>query len=831
MKLPADLTFTLRSFRRSPLFTSVAIVSLALGIGANTAVFTLLNQVLLRFMPVKNPQQLVQLEEVGHFYGSNSGINALSYPLYRDLSQQNQVFSGMLCRRSVPFSLSFAGRSERTAGEIVSGTYFEVLGVQPALGRLFTAADDRTRGGAPFAVLGYDYWQNRFAGDPSIAGKEILVNNHKLTIIGVAAKRFAGMESLVTGNIYVPIMMAAQLTQEEKPFDDRGRRFLQVFARLKPGISAGEAKASLAPLFHRIIESEVREERFAHSSPYTRQQFLRLKLDVTPGGAGQSMAKRFLEAPLWAMMAMVGLVLLIACANVANLIIARSGSRQKEIAVRLAIGASRWRIIRQLLLESLLLSLAGGVVGFSLSFWTIPLLGGIMPQMSPPIQLSNVPDGRVLTFALLVSVLTAVVFGLFPALQATRPDLAPTLKDQANAVAGGGQTSWRKLLVCAQVSLSLLLLIGAGLFVGTLKNLKQLSPGFEVNNLLSFTVDPTLSGYQKDRAKLFYRQLDEKLSGLPGVRSVALSVVAPLSFDEWDSTVTVEGYVAKPGEDMNPYMNYVSPQFFTTLKIPVFEGRPFTDRDTLGAPKVAIINETFARRYFGKQSPIGRHIGMGGNPGTKTDIQIVGVVRDTKYQTMREEFHKQVFIPYLQNDWANEMTVFARTALPPEQVFPAFRSAVKQLDSNLPIYSMKTELRQVDDVLTVERLVAALSIVFGGLATILAAIGLYGVMAFLVARRTREIGVRMALGALSGDVLWLVLREVLTVAGIGILIGLPVALIAARLVSSQLYGVSPSDPFTIFFATLGIVLIAALSGYLPARRAIKVDPVRALRYE
>jgi predicted permease len=831
MRLPADLIFTFRSLRRSPLFAFVAILSLALGIGANTAVFTLLNQVLLRFMPVENPQELVQLREEGHFYGSNSGMNSLSYPLYRDLSQQNQVFSGMLCRRSMAFSLSFASRSERTAGEIVSGTYFDVLGVRPALGRLFTAAEDRTRGGATFVVLGYDFWQNRFAGDPAIIGKEILVNNHKLTIVGVAAKRFEGMESLVTANIYVPIMMAAQLTQENKPFDDRGRRFLQVFARLKPGVSAAQAKASLAPLFHRIIEAEVREERFAHATRYTRQQFLRLKLEVEPGGAGQSMAKEFLEAPLWAMMAMVGLVLLIACANVANLIIARSSSRQKEIAVRLAIGASRWRIIRQLLLESLLLSLAGGIIGFALSFWTIPLLGGIMPQISPPIQLSNTPDWRVLTFALLVSVLTAVAFGLVPAFQATRPDLAPTLKDQANAVAGGGQTSWRKLLVCAQVSLSLLLLVGAGLFVTTLKNLKKLNPGFEVNNLLSFTVDPTLSDYDKNRAKLFYRQLDEKLSGLPGVHSVALSVVTPLSFDEWDNTMTVEGYAAKPGEDMNPYTNYVSPHFFDALKIPIFEGRSFTDRDILGAPKAAIVNQTFARRYFGKQSAIGRRIGMGGDPGTKTDIQIVGVVRDTKYQTMREKIQKQVFIPYLQNDWANEMTVFVRTTSPPEQMFTAFRLAVKQLDSNLPIYNMKTELRQVDDVLVVERLAAALSIVFGALATILAAIGLYGVMAFLVARRTREIGVRMALGALSRDVLWLVLREVLTVTGLGILLGLPVALIAARLISSQLYGVSSSDPVTVFLATFGIVLVAALSGYLPARRAVRVDPVKALRYE
>ncbi len=831
MRLPGELRFTFRSLQRSPLFVSIAIISLALGIGANTAVFTLLNQVLLRMLPVENPQAIVQLKEVGDFHGSNTGLNSLSFPIYRDFSEQNQVFSGVLCRYSMPFSLSFGGRNERAGGEIVSGTYFPVLGVHPALGRLFTAADDRTRGGAPFAVLGYDFWQNRFAADRSIVGKQILVNNHRLTIIGVTAQGFYGMEPLVTAQIYVPVMMARELTQEEKPFDDRGRRWLQVFARLKPGVSPTEAKASLAPIFHRIIQSEVSEDRFAHTTPYVRQQYLRMKLDVIPGGSGQSYAREFLGAPLWALMAMVGLVLLIACANVANLILARSASRQKEIAVRLAIGASRWRIIRQLLFESLLLSLAGGALGLAVSTWTVRLLGGLMPQIDPPIQFATAPDWRVLAFALLVSLATAVIFGLIPALQATRPDLAPTLKDQATAVAGGGQSSWRKLLVCAQVSLSLLLLIGAGLFIGTLQNLKKLSPGFEVNSLLSFSVDPTLSGYDKDRAKLFYRQLAANLSALPGVRSAALCVVAPLNFDEWDSTVAVEGYAAKPGEDMSPYMNYISPGFFETLKIPIFEGRAFTDRDTRGAPKVAVVNEEFAKRYFGRQSPLGRHIGMGGDPGTKTDIEIVGVVRNTKYQTMREKTHKQLFIPYLQNDWATQMTAFVRTDLDSHYMFPALRSAVRKLDTNLPIYNMKTEERQMSDVLVVERLVATLSTAFGVLATVLAAIGLYGVMAFLVSRRTREIGVRMALGALTGDVLWLVMREVLIVAGLGILIGLPVALAATRLVASQLYGVSPSDPVTIVVATFGILFIALLSGYLPARRAVRVDPLRALRYE
>ena len=826
-----DLKYAIRSLLKSPVFTTVAVLSLALGIGANSAVFTLLDQALLRALPVRDPGQLVQLTQNGQIMGSNIGMHAFSYPMYLDFVKQNQVFTGMFCRHSLQFSVGFQGRNERASGEIVSGSYFNVLGVNPALGRVFNP-NDGTRDAAPYVILSYDYWHSRFAADPDVVGKDLLVNDHKLTIVGVAAKEFKGLEPLFSAQVFVPFGMAAQITGEDKPFEDRRRRWLQVFGRAKPGLTLKAVQTSLQPIFHNILQMEVQEKEFADASPYSRQEFVKGTISALPGQSGHSQTKQFLEAPLWAMMAMVVLVLLIACANVANLLIARGASRQKEIAVRLALGASRTQLVAQLLTESLLLGFAGAVVGLLIGAWSMRFLANILPQQTdPPLVLAVDPDVRVMLFAFGISLFTALLFGLVPALQITRPNVAGTLKDQATSVAGGGQAVWRQVLVCAQVSLSLLLLLNAGLFISTLKNLRSTSPGFEVNNLMSFTIDPTLNGYKNERGKLFYRQLTQNLASLPGVESASLAIVAPLSFDDWDGSIKVEGHEAKPGEDVSSFFNYVSPGYFQTLKIPMFAGRDFTDQDKLGSPKVAIVNEKFERTYFGNRSAIGRHIGLSGKPSAPTDVEIVGVVRTTKYETMREDPSRQVFIPYQQNDFANSMTAFVRTNMPPSQMFPAFRQAVRKLDSNLPIYQLKTEQQTVDDVLAIERLAASLSTAFGVLATVLAAIGLYGVLAFLVTRRTREIGVRMALGASNGDVLQIVLREVLLLAGLGMVVGLPLALAVAYLIRSQLFGLSPFDPVTIALSVVGIVIVAIFSGYFPARRAIKVNPITALRYD
>ncbi len=827
-----DLRFACRTFTKSPVFVTVAVLSIALGIGANTAIFTLVDQILLRLLPVKNPEQLILLTARGQHYGSNNGPNRLSYVMYEDFRDRNQVFSGMFCRWDTSLSLSYEGKTERIFGELVSGTYFPVLGVGAALGRVFTPDDDKTPGGEPYAVLSYGYWQSRFAGDRSVIGKKILVNGYPITIVGVSQAGFDGTDPGYAPQIRIPVMMKAQMDQLGfYTLKDRRGRWVNVFGRLKPGVTEEQAKAGLQPLFHQILEMEVRAKEFATAAPLTKQNFLKMWMDVIPASKGRSQLRQQFSKPLLVLTAIVGLVLLIACANVANLLIARANSRQKEIAVRLSLGATRGRIVSQLLIESLLLALAGGIAGLMLAVWIDTTLIGFLPTGDHPLAISTVPDFRILGFNIALSLLTGIIFGLVPALQSTRPDLASTLKDQAGSVTGGTSVSFRKGLVIAQVTLSLLLLIGAGLFIRSLSNLKELDPGFRTSNLLTFSIDPPQNGYKPERSLDFYRQLTEALNTTPGVEAASLAIVPILEGEEWDNTVTVEGYRAKPGEWIDPHMNFISPDYFKSLSVPILVGRDFNANDGKTAPEVAIVNEKFAKRYFGTTNATGRHIGMGGDPGTKTDITIVGVTRDTKYESMRDETPMEVFVPYRQKTFVLGMSAYVRTARDPDQMFSTIRRIVQGLDPNIPVFEMKTLEKQLENSLVTERLVASLSSAFGLLATLLAAIGLYGVMAYTVNRRTREIGIRMALGAARRDVMWLVMREVLILVGVGIAIGLPAAWGATRLVQTQLYGITPNDAGTIALATLGIALVAGLAGYLPALRATRVDPMRALRWE
>ena len=827
-----DVRYALRTFRNSPVFFTIAVASLALGIGANTAIFSFVDQLILRLLPVKDPQQLVLLWGRGDHYGGNNGPQRLSYPMYLEFRDKNQVFSGMFCRYDTSFNLSFDGHTERVAGEFVSGTYFPVLGVGAAIGRVFTPEDDVTKGGHPVAVISYRYWITRFAGDPAVVGRKLAVNGYPMTIIGVSQAGFDGTDPGSPPQVFVPVTMRVALNpQAEGLLESRRQRWVSAFGRLKPGMSIEQAQAGLQPLFHQMLDWEVQQKEFSRAAPIVKERFLRMWLELVPASRGRSYLRDRFSNPLLVLTAIVALVLLIACANVANLLIARSAARQKEIALRLALGAGRWRIVSQLLVESMILALAGGAAGLALAVWVDRALIGFLPPQTAPASISTTPDWRILSFNLAVSVLTGLIFGLIPALKSTRPDLAPTLKDEVGSIAGGTSVGLRKALVAAQVTLSLLLLIVAGLFIRSLANLKDLDPGFETKNLLTFSVNPTMNGYKNERSLDFYRQLKEALDNMPGVESAALAVVPVLEDNEWDNSITVESYQAKPGEWIDPHLNYISTEYFKTMRVPIVEGRDFRPSDGAGAPKVAIVNERLARRYFAGGRALGRHIGMGGDPGVKPDIEIVGVVRDTKYENMRQEMPMEFFIPYTQISFVNGMAAYVRTTRDPEQVFAAIRGIVNRIDPNVPIYRMKTLQKQLEYSLATERLVASLSGAFGLLATLLAALGLYGVMAYAVARRTREIGVRMALGAGRGDVLWLVLREVLWLTGIGIAIGLPIAWGLAGLVKAQLYGITPTDPLSIVWATLGIAAAAAIAGYIPAARATRIDPMRALRWE
>lgn len=830
------LRFALRSLRTSPLFFTVSVASLAIAIGANTAIFSLMDQLLLRMLPVESPEQLVQIAARGGYVGSNWGTDAMSYPMYRDIHERNEVFSGVMSRFGTYVNLGHSRETERVRAELVSGNYFEVLGVGAAAGRTLSDADNQLPDAHPVVMLSFNFWTNRFGSDPAIVGQQIRINGYPMTVVGVVRRGFEGVDIGEAPQVFLPFMMqkaAMPVMHAAYPVESRRSRWVNVFARRKPGVSVDQARAALAPLYKQIIEMEVQQADFLafNAGRVATERFLASTLEVFEGATGQSRLRRQFSTPLYVLVGLTGLVLMIACGNVANLMIARVAGRQKEIALRLAVGSSRMRIVAQLLIESFIVSASAALLGLALGWILVQQLVAVFAADAQTFMIRPVLDTRVLGFAITLTFLTSIIFGLLPALRSSRPDLAPTLKESASAVVGGfGQVRFRKALVAVQISLSLLLLIASGLFVRTLANLRDIHPGFDTANLVRFSLDPTMSGYSPERTRAFYRQVTEEMRSLPGVVSASYAVMPALGGIEWDSAITVEGYTPGETENMNPYFNAVSSDYLQTMRIPLIAGREFNRGDALGAGKVVIVNEAFVRRYFPDGSAIGRRIGLGRNAKT-LDFEIVGVMKDSKYETMREEIPRQVFRAFDQLEMATDVNVYVRTKARPEEAFGAIRESVMRIDSNLPVYSMRTLDDQLDRSLTVERMIASLSAAFGLVATILAVIGLYGVMAYTVTRRLREIGIRLALGAQPGRMLAMVMKETSALVLIGIALALPTYLAVSRLVESQLYGVTANDRVTIVLATVLLASIALLAGVLPANRAARVDPIRVLRSE
>jgi predicted permease len=834
-----DIRYAFRTLRKSPAFVAVAVLSIALGVGANTAIFTLVDQVLLRQLPVTRPHELVLVTVRGTQYGSAWGDgNELSYPMYEDLRGHNEVFTGMFCRFAIALSLNAAGRAERVASELVSGTYFPTLGVTAARGRVIQPDDDTIANPGPVVVLSHAYWTSRFAADPTVVGSTLLVNNIRLTVIGVAQPAFHGTNLGNATQVFLPIRLAPSITGGPltTALEDRRMRWLNVFGRLRPGLTPTRAQASLQPFYASRLAYEEREPGFARASTAVRSKFLQGTLQVRPAAEGKSDLRRQLTTPLWALMGIVGMVLLIACANVANLLLARATTRQREVAIRLAIGAGRRRIVQQLLIESLLLALCGGAAGLVFAGWGSRLLLGFFVSPERILTVSTSPDGRVLAFTFAVSAVTGVLFGLAPAWQSATPAISPILQNEAPS-AGGGRGRLRRVLIVSQVALSLVLLIGAGLFVRTLHNLVTLDAGLDTEHILSFAVDPGENGYDAIRARQFLKTLVARLQASPGVIAAGVATHSLLEGGSWNTAMTIENRPADSGRRRVTLNNMITPGYFDAMGMHLVSGRAFDDRDERLATtrrendvfRVAIANQAFVAQYLEGEQAVGRRIGFGDDPGTPTPIEIVGVVSDAKYTSVRDAIRPQLFFSIL--EWADprNFVLYLRTSADPAAMVGPARAVLHDLDPILPMHDVHTLEQKVDESLANERLLASLSAIFGLLATLLAMVGLYGVVAYMVTTRTREIGIRMAIGALAHDVLWLILRDVVWMVAAGIALALPLAWVSTRLVQGQLYGVTPIDPTAIAAAVSVLLVVATIAGLIPARRAARMNPMTALR--
>ena len=843
-----DVRYGVRMLSKAPAFTFVAVLSLALGIGANTALFSLVDAVLLKKLPVAEPEQLVlfnwmagdsfRLPYLSGYEDRDKATGlristSFSYPAFARLREQNQSFTELFAFTGIERLnvQADAQQAEITSGQIVSGNYYAGLGVKPLIGRTITDDDDKPTA-SPVVVVNYRYWQRRFGLDPSIVGRQINVNNIACTIIGVTPREFDGTLQIgESPDLSLPMALEPQLMANSGSVLDKADSWwLQMMGRLKPGVSLEQAQASLEAAFRQsALEMEAALPPPGQGQPQRLEETDVPRLRLSSGSQGLNEERAERQKSLWLLMGVVGLVLLIACANVANLLLARAEGRRKEIGVRLALGASRWRLVRQLLTESLLLAGLGGIAGTLFAMWGKDVLLILRPWGDDAMNIDLKLDWRVLFFTLALSLLTGMLFGLAPALRATRVSLTTALKDSVKGAGGGTVRSLlTKSLVVAQVAMSLLLLVGAGLFIRTLHNLQKVDAGFNQQNLLLFRVDPRLNGYEKERLTNLYRQMFDRIEAVPGVRSATFSRSALLSGSRSTSSIYLPGAEVQVGVRKLTHRHTVRANFFETMEIPILLGRSLSPQDDGRAPRVVVINQAFAERYFPNENPVGKRFGF--SPEKTGDIEIVGVARDAKYANLRDETPPTVYLSYLQ-ETPGQMNFEVRTAGDPAALVPAIRQAVSEVDNNVALFDIRTQVEQVNELLAQEHLFTTLLSFFGLLALLLATIGIYGVMAYSVAQRTHEIGIRMALGAQSHDILRMVVSQGMILALVGASVGLAGAFYLTRLMSSLLFGVTATDPLTFIGVALVLAAAALLACFIPARRAARVDPMVALRYE
>ncbi len=824
------LRYAFRSLARAPLLSLVIVVSIGLGIGANTAIFSLLRQVLLANLPVPHPEQLALLTSPQEFKHGRASTNdsgnmnyVFSYPFFRELEKNGRGVASLAAFRDLEGNIAFAHQSMSASMEMVSGRYFETLGVQPLLGRAISAEDDRPGGGNAVAVLGYGYWRDQLGARTDVLNQIVRVNAQPFTVVGVAPQGFDGTTLGRDPAVFVPISFQPLLSPNWNGTTHTDDYWIYLFARLQPGVTRQQAAAALNATYAGLVEEDSRKSKNMRDSD--RERYAKSRLSLQDGSQGHSGVRSDTRVPLFILMGATVMVLLIAMANAANLLLSRSAARRRELAIRSAIGAGRAAIMRQLLTEALLLAAAGGAAGIALGAITLKLLVAHIGGDEPIYSLTTRLEWPVLLFALGLAILTGFLFGLYPAWDGARASVAATLKDESGrASATGGSARIRKGLVCAQVMISAMLLIPTGLFLKSLVNLLHVDLGINSENVVGFRIEPALNGYKLEQSRALFERAEAELAAIPGVRSVTAALVPLIAGDNWGNSVKMEGRKQREGD--HSMYNEISPGYFGKMGIPLISGRDFTERDNAGAPKVAIVNQTFVRKLLDGRNPLGLHF-----DADDPNIEIVGVVRDSHYSSVKQEVPPVYYAPWRQDNRIDGLCFYVRSAVPSAVIIPQIRRVMRSLDPDLPLAGLRTLDDQIRRNIRNDRIVLQLAAVFAILATVLAMLGLYGVMAHSVARRTREIGIRMALGAQSGGIRRMVLREMLWILAVGLATGIPAALALSRLTESQLYGVKTYDAAVVAAAALALAATALAAAYLPARRASRVSPINALRHE